>query len=224
MAALLIVALVMGGLAGYSLGTLNPHVTTVTITTTTSATVTTAFSGGLCSTPLVYPNGTGVLVYHVSPGSIGEICVLYEFQSSGNHSFSTVETVNNISVRTYGPLLISENGSIFGACGSTKEPIRSLCAGIDINPSVEVFHHIAGQNITVAYTIQTASNATGAFEFFIEGCLPIILAVGTLPAFAPSPIPDTCPEVPPDMASYVAVTGLSNVSPVLVPEGGGPKL
>ncbi|MBI3841283.1 MAG: hypothetical protein HY297_04965 [Thaumarchaeota archaeon] len=196
----------VSALGGYYAGS----VTTRGIVTTTQTT--TAYLTSSCSTPVHPSNSSGMTdVYQLAPGSVGVICVDYEFDSAGYYSFASPN---------FGPLFISEGGFSFGACGSKNKSNgseASRCSGLKITPSLTAPYHLARQDVTVAYNLQTGANVTGLYWFFIANCDPIPIAIGPLPKSVPYPF-IYCISISGSPSSET-VTGVSNINVALVPSG-----
>lgn len=160
----------------------------------------------LCTTPVQPSNASGTAdVYVLTPGTVGAICVGYQFRSSGTYSFSTPD---------FGPL----NGSSFQACGpggSFNGTTLAPCEHLSITGIPGSINHSGPQNVTVAYTIRADSDAGGLYWLFIGSCDPVVLAIGTAPASVPAPVLLCVSST--QSPSGETVTGVSNVSVAEVP-------
>ncbi|MGD0396628.1 MAG: hypothetical protein ABSB26_06945 [Nitrososphaerales archaeon] len=186
-----VVLVVVSALAGYCAGNSLNQGTTITNT---------AFVPASCSTSVSASNAPGMIrVYKMNPGSLGVICVDYQFASAGNFSF---DLGGPICVS----MVVSDGLSAVYSCD------------LELTPSISSFDHVEGQNVTVAYLIQSDKNATGVY-WFGGYCDPLMIpiAVGLVPtsvAFPGFPIPCIIDLNSPSGATVAGVTGM-NVS--LVP-------
>ena len=159
-----------------------------------------------CTTPVQPSNASGTAdVYVLVPGSVGVVCVGYQFRGGGTYSFSTPD---------FGLL----NGSGFQACGpfgSFNGTALAPCEHLSVTALPAVLNHPGPQNITVTYTIRTDSSAGGLYWLFIGPCDPIVIAVGSAPASVPAPVLLCVSST--SSPSGAAVTGVSNISVVEVP-------
>ena len=141
---------------GATIGTPLEQLTVMNVTQafTVRDALATTTPNSLCTTPVQPSNASGTAdVYVLAPGSVGVICVGYQFRSSGTYSFSTPD---------FGPL----NGSGFQACGpfgSFNGAALAPCEHLGVTALPAVLNHSGSQHITVAYAIRTDSSAGGLY-------------------------------------------------------------
>jgi hypothetical protein len=179
-----------------------------TYVTSTGGPTTSTASAGPCSESVLPFNASGMEVFQLTPGSSGSICVSYGFQGTGTYSFSA----------SFGPLFNQSDAYYACSYEFNIEAVANRCSGVRIMPSVPYVINFPGQNVTIAYTVQTNLNATGLFWLFIASCDPVVLVFGPLPASVPGPVFLGC-VTSLDSPSAVNVTGVSNVSVAAVPTG-----
>ena len=188
-----VVLVVISAMAGYYAGGALNHGTTTTTTTM-------SFVPASCSTPVSATVPTEMIqVYQMNPGSVAVICINYQFASAGNSSFGLLG----------GPECVSR------AEASGLSPMYSC--DLELTPSISSFDHLAGQNVTVAYLIQSDENATGVY-WFGGVCSPVLIpfVVGTLPTSLTYPFAPVFCIYMADMPSGATVTGVTGLSVSLV--------
>lgn len=203
----ILVALVaVSALAGYYAGNSMSHTTTMTtVSVTTKSVTSTSVVPVSCSTPVNASVPTGMdQVFQMSPGSVGVICINYQFASAGNFSLEAPGGVLYEGLNCV--VTSSSNGSPVYSCD------------LRLTPSISLFDHAAGQNVTVAYLVQSDKNATGVY-WFGGVCGPVLIpfAVGKLPASLSYPFFVLGCLFMPNMPSGATVTGVTNMNISLVP-------
>ena len=197
LAVAVLAAVVASALSGYYVGSASRH----------PRTVTTTYVEATCNTPVT---GTGD-VYEVEPGSTGTICVSYHFDSAGTWSFGEpgVGTVN------YTDDAVTYAGCSGAVSGATTRAAFALCSSVRMFSSTGTLNHTAGQNLTVAYTLEVGKNGTGLVSFYIGPCNLLFIVIGPLPSRLP-PAPTFCNTVS-DAPTSESVTGVSGIRVVSLP-------
>jgi len=149
-----------------------------------------------CTTPVSDPTYSGkTQIYQMNPGSVAAICIKFQFASAGNYSFGS---------------------------DGFPECLSWFGTGCDLRfteQTIQFDLHHPGQNVTVAYLIQSFKNANGVY-WFGSGCGPISIPidVGPLPTYVEFPGIPQAPCI--DLfngAIRATVTGVTNLNISLVP-------
>ena len=152
--------------------------TTTPSYSTTRSTVSSSTSISVTTTPTITSNGscgralgannnnssTTATVYNVR-SSYALLCVTYQFEGAGLANFTT----------TVQPWY--QNGS---QAGSTRCETSCVLPAIKASPSFS--NHTADSVVNVTYTILSPPNMTGLFIVFNDGCNPLYLSFGSVPA------------------------------------------
>jgi len=136
--------------------------------------------------------------FMMAPGSTAAVCITYHFEKAG--TFIPVT-----GILACGPFSAAEGN------------LSSGCSGqVAASTSESPLFHLAGLNLTVAYTLRASANAEGAFWFWVDCGEFFPVVVVPRPASLTFPIISGC-VYEPNALGAGTVVGASNLEVAPIP-------